>query len=98
MSTSTQACRGDAHYRLRLYLTGDAPNSRIARENLRRFCELLPPDAVSIEIIDVNTRPDAALAEGVYVTPALKVISPNLGGAIYGTLGDVDMLRTLFGV
>lgn len=84
------------HCAVRLFVAGDAPNSRIARENLTRFQETLPNHAVSVEIVDVNERPEAALEEGVFITPALKVMEPAPGGTVYGNLSDLDVLRRLF--
>lgn len=83
-------------YVLRLYVAGDAPNSRIARENLRRLQERLSHCAFEIEIVDVLARTDIALARGIFVTPALEVLAPAPGALIYGNLSQSEKLRALF--
>ncbi|MDY6906394.1 MAG: circadian clock KaiB family protein [Thermodesulfobacteriota bacterium] len=67
----------NAHYRFRLFVAGDAPNSRLARENLRRLQEQAPDAVFDIQVVDVLDAPEAALKEGVYVTPALQVLEPG---------------------
>ncbi len=83
-------------YAVRLFISGDAPNSRLARENLARLEQACPSCAFDIEIIDVNLRPEAALESGVFITPALCVTAPPPGGIIYGNLSDAEALRHLF--
>jgi circadian clock protein KaiB len=81
---------------VRLYVAGNAPNSRMARENLERIRGRFPRLDFAIEVIDVNSHADEALEQGVFITPALQVIEPEPGGMVYGNLSDLDSLDHLF--
>jgi circadian clock protein KaiB len=81
---------------IRLFVTGDAPNSRIARENLRRIRQRLAEHEFDVDVVDVNDDPQAALEHGVFVTPALQVVEPEPGALVFGNLSDPDALKTLF--
>ncbi|MGD9817136.1 MAG: circadian clock KaiB family protein [Desulfomonilaceae bacterium] len=80
---------------IRFFVAGDAPNSIIARDNLRRLRESLPEIHFEIEIVDVNLNPEMALQKGVFVTPALEVLEPSPGGIFYGNLSNSDPVRRL---
>ena len=80
-------------YKLRLFVSGDVPNSRIARENLQRR---LDDAVITVEIVDVMQEPQKALANGIFLTPALQVLGPEPGAVIYGNLNDADTLLALF--
>lgn len=80
---------------IRFFVAGDAPNSIIARDNLRRLRESLPEIHFEIEIVDVNVNPEIALQKGVFVTPALEVLEPPPGGIFYGNLSNSDPIRRL---
>lgn len=80
-------------YVMRLFIAGDAPNSRIARENLNRFQASFPEYEFVIEIIDLYTCPEKALEHSVFITPTLQVLEPRPGGMIYGNLSDEKMLE-----
>ena len=56
--------------RLTLYLAGDSPASRRARTNLAAALAELRI-ALPVRTVDVLCEPDEALAERIYVTPAL---------------------------
>ncbi len=86
---------GRPPYRLRLFVAGDAPNSRIARENLRRLVERSAGVTVEITIVDVLKDPQTALAQGVFLTPALQRLGPGPETMIFGNLSNTDLLATL---
>lgn len=81
---------------LRLYVAGDSPHSVAARANLDRIArDHLPPDH-DIEIIDVVGDPGRALADGVFLTPALVRVAPLPKRVIVGNLTDTRaVLSTL---
>jgi len=81
---------------LRLYVAGDEANSCIARDNLKAICATNGHAGHEIEIIDVKQHPERALERGVFVTPALEILSPAPGDLIYGTLSDRDALCAFF--
>ncbi|WP_439535650.1 circadian clock KaiB family protein [Methyloversatilis sp.] len=56
--------------RLTLYLAGDSPASRRARTNLTAALAALHI-TLPVRTVDVLAEPEEALAERIYVTPAL---------------------------
>lgn len=83
-------------FSMRLFITGDAPNSRIAKENVRILKKRLSEYDFHLEIVDVMENPDAALEHGIYVTPALQVIKPEPGTLIFGNLSNHNALEKFF--
>jgi circadian clock protein KaiB len=83
-------------YLLRLYITGDAPNSVAALHNLRALCERVLPDCHRIETVDLLEDPVRGLADGILVTPTLLKLEPPPRTMVVGTLSDPDrVLREL---
>lgn len=80
---------------IRLFICGDAINSRKALENLQRLREAKTHITFEVEIIDVNRTPQVALDLGVFVNPALQVLEPAPGMLIYGDLSDLQALDAL---
>jgi circadian clock protein KaiB len=72
----------------KLFVAGDERNSRLARENLKRFCEKYLNSRYEIEIVDVLQDFKSALENNVFLTPALIVISDLTYVTIFGTLSD----------
>lgn len=87
--------KGGKRISLRLFVAGDARNSRMALENLRRFREKAVDREVCLEVVDVMKNPEIMLAHGIYLTPALQVLEPGSGGLIYGDLSDDKALQSL---
>jgi circadian clock protein KaiB len=83
---------------LRLYVAGDAPNSLLARDNLRTLLSGLPPDVVTLEIIDCLREPQRALRDGVLVTPTLVRMTPAPRRTIVGTLSDAARVAAALGL
>ena len=75
---------------LRLYVAGDAPNSTLARSNLRRMLEGVHQDHYALEIIDCLDEPMRALNDGVLVTPTLVRVEPPPTRTIVGSLSALD--------
>ena len=75
-------------YVLRLFVAGDEPNSRAARENLDRICQKHLPGRHEIEVVDVLQDFEAALQESVFVTPMLLVPEPPPRTSVLGSLND----------
>ena len=77
---------------MRLYISGNAPNSVQAIANLDAICKEYLKDGYKLEIVDVFEHPARALAEGVIVTPSLAKVSPSPAVKVVGNLsnkGDV---------
>ena len=80
----------------RLFVCGDALNSRKARKNLQRLRETMHHVEFDVEIIDVTEAPQMARDQGIFVNPALQVLEPAPGVLIYGDLSDLQALATIF--
>jgi circadian clock protein KaiB len=87
-----------ATFRFRLYVAGDAPNSRLARANLHAICSAYGADEVEIEEVDVLREPSRALADRVRMTPTLIEIAPAPGVRIVGPLVDWRRVRLTLGL
>ncbi|MBA2668375.1 MAG: circadian clock protein KaiB [Trueperaceae bacterium] len=92
---------GDDHsVRLRLYVAGEGPNSRQARENLRVICEAHLAGRHVIEVLDVFEEPERALDDGVYLTPQLLVLvlPPATPRTVVGNLSEREVVLRALGV
>jgi circadian clock protein KaiB len=82
----------DVQYRLLLFVAGKERNSRLARENIERFCEQHLPGRFEIQVIDVFTDFQKALEYRVLITPATVVVNPPPQVRIAGSLEDTDRI------
>lgn len=82
-------------FHLRLFVAGNATNSRIARENLEQLLARHPEHEFEIEIVDLNVQPEVALNQGIFISPALQVLGPNSGGIVYGNLSQKEVLEKI---
>ncbi len=73
---------------VRLYITGVAPNSMRAVENLRALCAAHFGDRYRLEIVDVLREPLRALSDNVLVTPTLVRLAPGARTSVVGDLSD----------
>lgn len=78
--------------RLRLYVSGNAPNSVCAVANARAICAEHFDARSELEIIDLLTQPLRALADGIIVTPTLIRILPLPVQRIVGNLNDTSQV------
>jgi circadian clock protein KaiB len=83
-----------AGLQLRLYIAGNAPNSVRAIANLKTICDEHFASKWALEIVDLLTHPQRALADGVIVTPTLVKLSPLPVQRVIGTLSDTDQVVT----
>ena len=75
-------------YILRLFMAGNEPNSRQARENLERLQETHLKGPHKKEFIDVLEDFQIALENNVLVTPCLILVSPLPKATVFGNLSD----------
>ncbi len=85
-------------FNFRLYVAGDAANSRQAIANLTDLCQTHLPDRHEIEIIDVLLDPKRALTEEIYMTPMLVSDTPHPGHRIVGTLSHTEPILQILGI
>jgi len=85
-------------FKFRLYLAGDAQNSVEALANLHDICNRYLPARHEIEIIDVFREPKRALADGVFMTPALIKLMPAPNRKIVGSLSETRTVLHALGL
>jgi circadian clock protein KaiB len=73
-------------FKFRLYVADRTPNSALAMANLTALCRTHLPGRYEIEIVDVLRKPERAIADGVFMTPALVKITPSPIIRLTGTL------------
>jgi circadian clock protein KaiB len=78
----------DARLRLRLYVSGNAPNSRRAIANAKAMCAAHFASRHDLQIVDMLKDPDMALADGIIVSPTLLKLSPHPTARVVGDLSD----------
>jgi circadian clock protein KaiB len=85
-------------FKFRLYVAGDAQNSVQAVTNLRTLCRTYLPERHEIEVVNVFQAPKRALADGIFMTPALIKLSPMPIRKIVGTLSQTQPLLHALGL
>jgi circadian clock protein KaiB len=83
----------DSPLSLRLYVSGQALNSRTAIRNLDALRKSLDA-ATEVEVVDVREHPDMAEADRILATPTLVRRSPKPVRKIIGDLSDVERVVT----
>ena len=73
---------------LRLYVSGNAPNSVSAIENAKAICAEYFASRHELEIVDLLVEPLRALVDGIVVTPTLIKRLPLPVLRIVGNLND----------
>jgi circadian clock protein KaiB len=99
---SNTRARGQTHaraneLRLRLYVAGNAPNSLLARQNLKSLLAALDGKDAKLSIIDVFEHPDLVREDQVYVTPMLIRLLPLPECRIIGNLANHEAVLQLLG-
>jgi circadian clock protein KaiB len=61
----------NAHYQLRLYVTGTSRNSERAIVNIRKICEDHLQGRYDLEIVDISQHPTLAEGEQIIAAPTL---------------------------
>ena len=87
-----------AHFKFRLYVAGDGPNSTQAVANLHALCREHLPERHEIEVVDVLREQKRALADGVMLTPLLVKLSPAPTRKITGTLSRREPVLQALGL
>ena len=73
---------------LRLYVSGNAPNSRRAIANAKAICMAHFASRHDLQIVDMLEDPHMALADGIIVSPTLLKLSPLPTARVVGDLSD----------
>ncbi len=83
---------------MRLYVAGEAPNSRAALANLRALLAKYGPERYDLEIVDCLTEPLRVLRDGILVTPTLQRLAPGPVQTIVGTLSQTTAVVRALGL
>lgn len=84
----------DGAVRLRLYVSGNAPNSLRAIANSRAICS--GSSSYELEVVDMLDDPQGAVEDGIIVSPTLLRLSPLPVVRVIGDLSDTErVLQTL---
>lgn len=75
---------------LKLYITGQTPNSERAVANLRRICDEHFAGDCDLSVIDVLERPEVAEAQRVFATPTLVKEVPAPSRRVIGDLTETQ--------
>jgi circadian clock protein KaiB len=68
---SAAAARAQAHYVLRLYVTGTTPASARAIVNIRKICDEHLAGRYELEVVDISQNPALAAGEQIIAAPTL---------------------------
>ena len=86
------AQHANAHYVLRLYLTGATPTSVRAVRNVRKLVEQYLADRCDLEVIDIYQRPALAVDEQIIAAPTLVKQFPLPIRRFVGDLSNTERL------
>lgn len=86
----------DAHYVLRLYVTGNTPRAMRAVVNIRKICEEHLEGRYDLEIIDITQHPTLAEGEQIIAAPTLIKKLPQPLRRFIGDMSQTE--RILLGL
>jgi circadian clock protein KaiB len=87
---SNASAEGDTPYGLMLFVAGDEPNSRLARQNLAKLCEDELKGQCRLDIINVLEDFDTAMKYGILLTPTLLRVQPEPRVTLIGNLSNLE--------
>lgn len=90
--------KASTHYHFRLFVAGDEPNSRKAKETIRRLGESRLKGNYELEVVDVLEDYQAALEAQILFAPTLVIVSPPTEARIVGSLSDVRKVLEVLGL
>jgi circadian clock protein KaiB len=88
----------DAHFVLRLYVSGMTPRSRQAIENIRQLCEEHLAGRYDLEIIDIYQQPALAKEGQIIAAPTLVKTLPLPLRKVIGDMGDPGRIMVVLGI
>lgn len=76
-------------YRVVLYVAGESFTGETAVANLKRIEEMFG-EPIDIEVIDIETSPEAAEEAGIHISPTLVREKPQPVRRLIGDLSDTE--------
>lgn len=86
------------HFHLRLFVAGDEPNSRKAKETIKDLCKTHLKNKYKLEVVDVLEDYKSALENNILLAPTLMIISPPPQVKIIGSLNDTHKVLDALGL
>ena len=83
-------------YKLRLYIAGQTPKSRLAFNNLKRICEVYLASKCQVETIDLLKHPQLAKEDQILAIPTVVRKFPLPVRKIIGDVSNTE--RVLVGL
>ncbi|MBI4775516.1 MAG: circadian clock protein KaiB [Deltaproteobacteria bacterium] len=90
MDTSSEGKTKAAVFVFRLFVAGNEPHSKRAKDNFRKLCEQRIKIPYELEIVDVFDSFEIALENNIFLTPALMMVSPAPAVTVFGDLSDTE--------
>ena len=90
--------REEQVYVLRLYVSGVAPRSQRALNNLKRICEKYLAGRYRLEVVDIYQQPQKAVAEQIVAAPTLIKAAPPPVRRFIGTLSNTKTVLLQLGL
>jgi circadian clock protein KaiB len=75
-------------WKFRLYIAGDAPQSRVAQSNIEDISRQYLEGQCQIEVIDLLREPQSFLKDDILVTPTLVRYTPEPICTLIGNLSN----------
>jgi len=82
----------------RLFVAGDEPHSKNAKDNLRTFCASHLNASYMIEVVDVFASFKTALKHNIFLTASLIKVAPRPAVTLFGDLSDTHQLIKVLGL
>ena len=92
------AAAPDAHFVLRLYVSGMTARSRQAVENIRQLCEEHLAGRYDLEIVDIYQQPGLAKEGQIIAAPTLVKTLPLPLRRVIGDMGDAGRIMVVLGI
>jgi circadian clock protein KaiB len=89
---------GPPVWKFRLYVAGDAPQSKLALANLETLCQEHLAGQCQISIIDLLAQPQRYLKDDILVTPTLVRYEPEPVCTLMGNLSDRQAVLLALGL
>ena len=90
--------RTGTNWKFRLYVAGDAPQSKLALANLETLCRQHLEGQYQIEVIDLLREPQRYLKDDILVTPTLVRYAPEPICTLIGNLSNKQEVLMALGM
>lgn len=85
-------------FEIKLYVTGQTPNSEKAIQNLKAFLEEEFSGQYSLDIVDILRNPESGEEDKIFVTPTVVRCRPEPCRRVIGDLSDKAKVFEILGL